>query len=406
MYSVDYNELQIGVSIGSSNRLINPGTVCTSSIAAASVNSSDGRLQLQALRVFDGPCQLSLGPEKDGLTSIWVRGSSTAALFRVKGLKNSFPLDDSYELFIVSCQKLGSSPAHFNENSSRGYDTFLLALMTRLQHDDKFFKLQSCCIAHYIHLYSMDRVQSRLEGDNYFSNALHSVHWILHTLQNVSMSDYTAESDHDWIYPCIFPSLQSTTREILHLMLLLTEPRSPEDVPVALAQALSEVAKNICQDFDPLILDERFYLTVKDHEMLSLLSSIWEPRRQGRKTNRPLIMEVDYARPSGLSGNRRQSAWTRLSQYDYEWQLLWNTTTFPVKFRFSVWDIRSRMEQTTPYTAMRYAREYCKSQNQDLEGFVHRSPGPDDHYVFAEGWGPRLVQELNLAWRFEDITIA
>lgn len=406
MYSVDPKELWVGVSMGSSKRLVHPGAVCNPSLTTASINSSHGRLELQALRIFDGTCQVTVGPKHGGLTSIWVLGSSTAALFRVMGLKRPLALDESYQLFITSCRDLDSFPVHSADDSPRGRDAFLLALTTIISKNEAtLVRLECCCVVYDIHFYTMDRVQSRLEGDDFFSNALHSAHWILHTLHEVVMSNYTAESGYDWIFTFIFPSLGTRTREILSLMILLTESWGQKDVPEALAQALLWTAKNICPDFDPFIHGEYFHLTVKSHEMLSCLSMIWEPRRQGRKADQDLIVEADYARSSILSSTRRQNPWVRLSQFDYEWKMLWSTTNLPVKFRFPVKDILSRMEKTTPCTAMRYAREYCKLRNEDFESFVHRSPSQDDLYVFAEGWGPRLVEELNLAWKFENITI-
>lgn len=83
-------------------RLVHPGILYSMDVEQALLDSTNGALQLQALRVFDGPCQLTTETEENGLTKVSAHGSSTTACFRVMGLKSTLDMDESYQLFIIA----------------------------------------------------------------------------------------------------------------------------------------------------------------------------------------------------------------------------------------------------------------------------------------------------------------
>lgn len=446
MYSIDDEELRVTSRPvrqrvnRTSHRLVHPEAPCTLSIHSASINSSDGGLQIQALRVFNRPVELAVEAESHGLTSVWIHDPSAAAAaacFRVTGLKKSYSMDHSenYNLFIISCQDLEPS-LEFNEHCSRASNPFLLALTTRhLGSDDRLVKFHDRCIIYDVHFYSMDHVE-RISGLEYITNRLHSPYWILHTLHEVVMSSYDMKSDHDWVLPCIFPSLEAKTGALIPLMLSLNGKgtRGGSD---AQARLLGAAAREICPDFGPRVDGDHLYLTIQDEEMLCTIFSMWDSRRShvprqpprdlytSRGTSIPgwtkhedLVVDFNIPPPFWMVENDDEGQQSRLwgyrkwvtlcfSEHHDEWEQFLNTSIeqLPVTIRFPTELLLMSMKKTTPYSAICYAAEYCTRRGENLEDFLYRPSRPDDHYVFAEHWGRRLVEELGVAWELETITV-
>ncbi|POS75690.1 hypothetical protein DHEL01_v205907 [Diaporthe helianthi] len=167
--------------------------------------------------------------------------------------------------------------------------------------------------------------------------------------------------------------------------------------------------------------------------MLSHLSAIWDSRRSRvpRKSPRVLqqgthlrdwtgdeglVVEYNVRPPFWIQDNDDEGhqyrvggyrKWIKLSfsEDHQEWEQFSSTTQFPVTVRFPAGLVLSCMKKTTPFAAMCYAREYCTRRGEHLRDFLHRSPRPEDHYVFIEPWGRRLAEELRVAWELETITI-
>lgn len=388
-----------------SHRLVYPGALCTLSLQSAWVDASNGALHLQALRIFGGPHQLTMETKSNGITSIWVRSASAGARFRVKGLKGTTDPDERYQLFIISHFDLSCDPDS-SEQSPRRSDTVLLALTTVLSgNDSSVVTLHDCCIVYDMRFYSMDHLQASPGQIDHPDNALHSLYWIWYNLHEVQISSYALESDYDWIFAWAFPSLKAKTRDIIPLLIRLTKSRSkwPES-----AEALLAAAKSICPGFDPDVQDNFLYLKIKNETMFSVLFSMWEARRSRvlKKSHRyqrrsDEIMEVSFTYPHARDN------WTRVyfSETDRRWNKLWKNRKFPFIVRLPFRSLLTRLEKTTPCTAMRYARAFSKLLNEDLKTFLSRTPRPEDRYVFFEAWGRSLVKELGLVSKLERITI-
>ena len=78
---------------------------------------------------------------------------------------------------------------------------------------------------------------------------------------------------------------------------------------------------------------------------------------------------------------------------------------FPITVRFPVPGMLFYMKKTELYMSRGLAREFSSRLNKDLETFSSRSPRPEHRCIFLEGWGRGLVEELNIAWKVEKITI-
>lgn len=421
MYSVEDGELQVFAMGAStwweqeSHRLVYPDALLTLSTNSASVLSSNGALQLQALRIFKIPCQLTMETESNGLTSIWTRSASAAAHFRVMGLKGTMDPHRSYQLFIITHQDVSCHPDS-GEHGPRASNNVLLALTTALPgmtRNSSVVTLHECCMVHDIHLYSMGRLKASRGHIDRATNALHSLGWILHNLHEVLISSYAEWRGHEWIFACAFPSPRARIRDMLPLLICLTNGKGHSKWR-DYAEPLLATAKTICPEFDPGIEGNFLYLTVKNETSFSILFSMLEARRscvlktqvgrlQGYESLWDEKLQVSYTYPLDPS----KYDWKRLSMLedDNEWHKFWDKRKFPFLFRFSFKYMVLQMRQTVPYMAMRYAREFCKRLNEDLKTFLSRSPGPEDRYVFFESWGRRLVEELGLVWKLERITI-
>lgn len=418
MHSVEEEEL-MSTAMGAkswweqeTHRLVHQGALHTLSTDSASVMSSNGALQLQALRIFGNPRQLTVEHESNGLTSIWVRSASAAAHFRVMGLKDTMDQHESYQLFVITHRDLTSPES--SERGPRASNTVLLALTTVLPGNNRsIVTLHECCMVYDIHLYSMGRFKASQGDIDRATNAMHSLHWILYNLHEVLMSSYAVRLGHDWIFASAFPSTKARTRDILPLMMFLTNQKFWRRW-LDYAEPVLAAAKTICPDFDPKTEGNYLYLTVKNEKMFTMLSSMWEARRSRvLKTQTGLLyryeshwdekLQISYTYPFDLS--KGEGKILTMAEDDKEWKKVWDKRKFPFFVKFSFKYLVTQMRQTAPYMAMRYAREFSKVLKEDLKTFLSRSPAPEDRYVFFEGWGRRLVEELDLLWKLERITI-
>lgn len=401
-----------------SHRLVNSAALSTLSLESPMVDSSNGALQLGVLRIFDRPCQLKLESESDGIASIWALGQSTAAHFRVlMGTQEPVALDESYHLLLISCCNLDSEPDSIEWRIPSSQDVLLALAPADLEKHSSFVTLHGCYLLQYVDFRSMDHLGGPRAGVCRPTNSLHSLHWVLHNLQQAVINNWEAESSCDWIFSWMFPSPEVRARDILPLLIKLTEPKHCSDERSTFDHLLSATAKSLCPDFDPFIQGDYFHLTIKNQTMLDTLlwmrnlSSYHETNFVadiGEEYSWQLTesLEVNYTYPV----LQDEEWWTRLNWsnsdlYSVEWDSLWDETNYPVTVRFRLHFLLSRIKRTTPYTAMGYAREFAKLLDEDLETFLSRTPRPEDRHVFFEAWGPSLVEELVLVWKPERITI-
>ena len=54
------------------------------------------------------------------------------------------------------------------------------------------------------------------------------------------------------------------------------------------------------------------------------------------------------------------------------------------------------IKKTELYILMGLACKFSSWLNEDLETFLSCSPRPEHRYIFLEGWGQGLVEELNI----------
>lgn len=392
-----------------SHRLVNSRSFCTMSLEAASVNTSDGALQIRALRIFDRPCRLSTETEENGLTSIWVRGPSAAARFRVVGLKHSVALDNVDQLFLISCQDSCSDDS-FNTTSCTSQKV-ILALTTVLSKDDcGVVTVRDCCRAYDIHFYSMDHFDAKLQWIGTTTNEMHSLSWVRRSLQQMCIREYARQlKTDDWIFACIFPSPTATTWDLFPLLIRLSEIENFRQVPSALCDSICATAKAICPDFDPVIRDNCFFLTLKN-EKKYLKWSRWN-FKHGDIEKEDKFHNMLQSMESQASSLHGQYSYPSRVQDKAIWAFLkWDCflggrKRFPITVRISLNLLLSRMTATTLYIAMCYARGFSNSLNEDLETILRRCLRPNDDFVFYEGWGRSLVEELGLSWRLEKVTI-
>lgn len=423
MYSRETKDLRPYTPIPShwwlqlSHRLVHSGALSTMSLESPVVDSSNGALQLGVIRIFDRPCQLKLESESDGNTSIWVLGPSTAAHFRVMGMKEPIALDESYHLFLISCGNLDSEPDSIKWRIPSSQDVLLALATEDFEKDSSFVTLHGCYLLQYVEFRSMDHLGGPRAGTYRVTNSLHSLHWVLHNLQQAVINNWEAESSCDWIFSWMFPSPKVKARNILPLLIKFTDPKHCSDERSAFGQSLSATANSLCPDFDPVIRGDYFHLTIKNRMMLDKLlwmqhyetfygthfvADIAEESRWQRRES----LEVNYTYPIIQDGE----GWTRLNWSNtnsnpVEWSNLWNETNYPFTVRFHLHFLLSRIKHTTPYTAMVYARGFAKLLDEDLETFLSRTPRPEDRHIFFEAWGRSLVEELGLVWKPERITI-
>lgn len=401
-----------------SHRLVHSAALSTMSLDLPVVDSSNGSLQLGVLRIFDRSCRLKLEFESDGITSFWALGPSTAAHFRVlMGTQEPIALDECYHLFLISCCNLDSEPNSIEWRIPSSQDVLLALAPANLEKDSSFVTLHGCYLLQYVDFKSMDHLGGARAGVYYTTNSLHSLHWVLHNLQQAVINNCEAESSCDWIFSWMFPSPKVRARDILPLLIKLTEPEHCSDEQSAFDQSLSATAKSLCPDFDPVIRGDYFHLTIENQTMLDTLlwmgnyNSFHETHfvadiGEGYWPQMSELLEVNYTYPIIQDGE----GWTSLSWSDPdgnidEWNDLWDENNYPFTMRFRLHFLLSRIKHTTPYTAMVYAREFAKLLDEDLETFLSRTPRPEDRHVFFEAWGPSLVEELGLVWKPERITI-
>lgn len=391
----------------------------TTSLKSASVDWCSGSLRLKALRVFDGPRRLITETEENGLISIWVRGPSTAAQFRTTGLKQPEALYESHWFYIIDCKDLDSYSAadEYRSRDGIGADSnvVLLALATVLpEKESSVVTLHACCIVFDIHIYSMDRFDARIEPHSLErKERFHSLYWVLEGLRPpVPMRDFVSWSAYidDWIFPCMFPSWKATTQDILPLLVSLTEEDIDGQlyVPPALADSTCAAAESICPEFDPIIQDNYFHLTIKDEKMWGMWGNkngaeSYASTLQSRLTTSTLTRGVSYSYPL-VHG---QAEWTTLCfpGQKHEWDEFWRGPKLPVTVRFSLHDLVEIMTSTMLHRLMRYARGFSNLLNEDIQTLIGRSPVPEDRCVFFEDWGHSLSEELGLLWKLETITI-
>lgn len=424
MYSRDFKDLQPYTLIPShwwsqvSHRLVHSGALSTMSLESPMVDSSNGAFQLGVLRIFDRPCQLKLESESDGITSIWALGPSTAAHFRVMGMQGPMALDESYHLFLIACGNLDSEPDSIEWRKPSSQNILLALATADFEKDSSFVRLHGCYLLQYVDFRSMDHLGGPHAGVDRATNSLHSLHWVLHNLQQAVINSWEAESSSDWIFSWMFPSPKVRARDILPLLIKLTEPKLYSDEQSAFDQSLSATAKSLCPDFDPVIQGDYFYLTIKNKTVLHTLfwmrcfSSFEETKfiadigEEAYWITWSDSIEVNYTYPIVQDGE----GWTTLHWFDpgmgdVEWDNLWDGINYPVTIRLRLHFLLSRIKRTTPYTAMFYAREFAKLLDEDLETFLSRTPRPEDRHVFFEAWGRSLIEELGLVWKLERITI-
>lgn len=397
------------------HRLIRPPTnLRTTSLRQASVDTSNGALQLQVLRVFSGPGRLMTGTQENGMTSICAFGPSTVAYFRVIGLEYNLVLDGEYQLFIISDQDPDS-------NIASSSPIVLLALATATStNNHNVVILQHCCRLYDIHFYTMDELQPWAEPFETPINVLHSLKWVLERLQSALFERPIMlwSSVYDIIYACMFPSDDVTTRDLLSLIISLADLGHPLTPTPALTETIIAVAKSICPGFNLAVLEDCFQLTIKNEAMLST----WKTQKLSR-SNGPFFattfldmslqtdpgwLEVNYS----FLFSPDKANWTTV-RYEAsaswvenrEWHDILDGHRLPFTVRFPLDYLLSHMQKSELYQAIRYARQFSTLLGEDFQIFMGRSPVPEDDHIFLEGWGPRLTEELGLVWKQEMITI-
>lgn len=424
MYSRDTQDLRPYSVIPShwwlqlNHRLVHSGALSTMSFESPMIDSSNGAFQIGVLRIFNKPCQLELESEgDDGIASLWAFGPSTAAHFRVMGMQEPIALDESYHLFLISCCKLDSEPDAIEWRIPSSQDVLLALAPADLEEDISFVSLHGCYLLQYVDFRSMDHFGDLRAGVYRDTNSLHSLHWVLHNLQQAVINNWEAESSCDWIFSWMFPSPKVRARDILPLLIRLTEPKLCSDEQSAFNHSLSATAKSLCPDFDPVIQGDYFHLTIKNKSMAHALlwmrffSRFYETEFVadiGQEVSEQMTepLEVNYTYPIVQDGE----GWTKLRWFNLDmdivqWNNRWDGIDYPITVRIRLRFLLSRIKRTTPYTAMLYAREFAKLLDEDLETFLSRTPRPEDRHVFFEAWGPSLVEELGLVWKPERITI-
>ncbi|KAI7774952.1 hypothetical protein LA080_007651 [Diaporthe eres] len=375
--------------------------LCIESRKSATVDSSNGALQLKAIRVFDGPCRPTMETEENGLTSIWVRGPSTAAHFRIMGPKSPVYLDESYQLFIISCED--------TVHPSLGVCTTLLALTTALSEKDvSFVTIHDCNIIYDVHFYSMDHLEARMGQTNFMTNHLRSLHWVLQILHGNSTTNEMSIVLADTIFHCILPSFAAKRREILPLLRRLLELRSLSDESPTLVESISAVAERICPEFDPVIRNNYFHLTIKHERMWRDWSTVpWkdDPVSKWQFNNlnmNSLRLEVNYF--DSLTQDKNK--WVLLgNKTKRERAEFWKGPLLPVTLRFSVDYLLPLIKSTTMVTVMCYAHEFSSLLNEDFVTPMARKPTPKDSCIFLDGGSRGLLDELGLVWKLETIPI-
>lgn len=364
-------------------KLVLSSGLYTGSLESATVGSSNGALRLQALRIFDSPCRLTTETEENELTSIWVRGPSTAAHFRTIGLKRPVALDETYQLFI------------FCEDSFSGSHPILLALTTALsENNNKVVAIHDCCIVYDIHFYSMDHIEARTVRTDLMTNSIYSLGNALWLLREFVTDSMIYESK---IFGSVFPSDLLTTRDFL---ILVSQLASLSDESPALAESISAVAGNICPEFDPVVRDNYFHLTIKNEEMWRK----WATENLIKDLRSRL--EVKYSDP--LIQDKEEWSIVEFDENDSKWVDFWDKPVLPVTLRISLdlLGLLFRHMKTLPiFDAMCRVREFSIHLDEDIETLMFRKPRIEDCCVFMEGWGQGLLDELGLVWKLERITI-
>jgi hypothetical protein len=323
--------------------------------------------------------------------------------------------DENHELFIICCGDMDMGPDSVGRKTESS-EAVLLALANVVSgKGPNVVTFHKCFILYDIQFYSMDHLEVKISIDYMVSNALHSLHWVLNSLHSVPLESYASRPSDDWIFPCVFPSNVATTRCLFPLLIHLTESQIRSGVSPGLIQSISAVAKSICSDYDPIIHGSYFHLTIKNTKMLSTLYSMWrsmksrglDSRQESSGRDKRLWRELEVGFTYLLGQD--EGKWTRvpfkLIEGDHGFELFSNGNIFPVTVRFSLQNLVSGMQQTTLHTAMHYAREFCVLLNEDLDTFLERSPRFKDRFVFCEGWGRSLVEELRLVWKLQRIII-
>ena len=105
--------------------------------------------------------------------------------------------------------------------------------------ESRLVTLHDFCSVAPSHTYNTSRiidalVEGRFLSTRRMNNALHSLHWLLYNLREKFIKTQAVESGNDSIFACMFPSLQARTRDLLPLMIRMTEQESQEDLDALL----------------------------------------------------------------------------------------------------------------------------------------------------------------------------
>lgn len=388
-----------------------------------SINSTNGALRLQALRVFNRPCQLkalTVTKDTEFITSLRIFGPSSSACFRILGWRGrgSLCLDKSYHVFIITA----GSKYTITNNAN-----IMLALATADSADsNSVVALNACWIVHDIRFSSMDDVIPKLDLDLTnvpWSNTLHSLHSFLEHLHPLDTQKLVPERTEPLlptflasIIFCIFSSDNTTCQDPFRFLRRLAEVNqkleesSALEKPLDLIKALLAGAETICPDLDPAIYDDEFYLTFKNPSMLFK----WETYRVVLKsrTIESMLQKTVTNFVEDALGQLASLEWEHFNPFVAQWrEIKVNCTSdvprhgYPFTIRISLFDVMDCLRSSAIYKVMRYAQVFSKNANEDLETLLSRSPKPEDRHVCLEGWGPALRRELGLIWRMEEITI-
>ncbi|KAJ0115134.1 hypothetical protein J7T55_001543 [Diaporthe amygdali] len=373
--------------------------LCSMSLDQVSVNSSNGGLQLQALRVFDHPCRLTTMNEGNGYSSIWFRGPSTAAGFRILGLNHSLDHDKSYHVFIISDQPQLS-----------GY--ILLAITTALPGEDSsVVTLHGCCIIYDIRFYSMDHLETNRES-------IPGLHWLLEKFQPVLIESHQWKSQGNWVFRCFFPCDDATSRDFLRLLIRATGPPliqifeegkpSSQFMPPTLVESISWTAERLCPDFDPLIWGDYYHFTIKNKKMFSM----WKAYRglsSSYEEDTITVRRVSYELEADFSDPfiHDKARWTRIQTiFDKEGSDgSGYGLTFPFTVRIPLETLVACVRKSELCMSLCTARGYNSNLNEDLDNLLGRKSTLKDRDILLQDWDKGFIQDLGLAWKSEKIII-
>lgn len=383
-------------------------------ILPPSVNSTDGALRIQALRLFNGPCKIDTVHTSDrNVTSVWIPNSaSTAVLISLMGCETPPSADETYHVFI-SMKQITQSWILGTQKYTVG-DILVLFVTEISAEPQSVVSLRGCGAVYSIDFFSMDycgqETPSTPSESNPESNPIQSSFTLLQRLQSEERVTGFGCSTMltNWIYLCMFPCKESF-RDLVPIAKTFSGNQYTDEWSPAASDVLSSFAQGVCPEFNPTIEGGYFYLTFKSYDLFDEWYNAWLSNFLAtRDCDDNFSVEHSHLPSTDASPGR----WTRLRMRDTEESrdLRWtfgSPTRFPLVVRLPLDCLIFYLRKSELFVSMGHAREFSNQLNVSLDTWLGRKPGMKDCNIFTESSRVQdALEDMGIVCRMEQIAIS